>query len=555
MAQSVQDNVTIGDVLRLALPLSATLISGADQRQRSINWVVALTSWRNAAEELQSGDLALLPATMLNNSQEEIVLMGVESLVEIEAVGIIAPSGLPASALEAAQEAKLPIVVVPPEYGMRDLHRNISSLLIDRQRQTIERGLQLYRRLSELSREGHGLEKMTETMSQLTGKLVLVQDKRLDIRAMSQPADSPISEDAILKILKQKEQLPATLRNRKNAAQAMRNHWQQTLPLFDGDRQAARLVSPIISGDRARGYVSVVGWADELDPLDALTVEHGAAACGLEMARAKAVNEAKKEMRGDFLEGLLANRLPAEEIQRLESRLDHNTRLPHVVVTLRWAEWGEDPPSLRRLETVVNWLSTTHKRPALVHLYGEMCVCIFQTLYEGDRGDFSSALDLTRRIREYTAAEYNGSQLVAGISGLADTLEDWPQHYRQANKAMELAARLNMNETVDYSSLGIYQLLMKLEDVPAVQKFSQEVVGPLADYDRQHNSSFTQTMQSFFEHHGNVSQTAEALFIHRNTLLYRLDRIKELTGQDIDNADMRLAMHLALKLYQLQSSK
>ena len=53
-------------------------------------------------------------------------------------------------------------------------------------------------------------------------------------------------------------------------------------------------------------------------------------------------------------------------------------------------------------------------------------------------------------------------------------------------------------------------------------------------------------------HHGNISQTAESLFVHRNTLLYRMDRIQELTGQDLNNADMRLALHLSLKLWQLR---
>ncbi len=95
-----------------------------------------------------------------------------------------------------------------------------------------------------------------------------------------------------------------------------------------------RLVSPIISGDRARGYLSVIGPAGSLDLLDSLTAEQGAAACALEMAKAKAVSEAKKALRGDFLEGLLAGTLPQEEINRLASRLDHDTRQPHAILTL-----------------------------------------------------------------------------------------------------------------------------------------------------------------------------------------------------------------------------
>jgi purine catabolism regulator len=61
-----------------------------------------------------------------------------------------------------------------------------------------------------------------------------------------------------------------------------------------------------------------------------------------------------------------------------------------------------------------------------------------------------------------------------------------------------------------------------------------------------------ETIIAYFGHHGNVSQTAEALYIHRNTLSYRLDRIQELTGQDLENSDEKLALQLALKLWQVR---
>jgi purine catabolism regulator len=105
---------------------------------------------------------------------------------------------------------------------------------------------------------------------------------------------------------------------------------------------------------------------------------------------------------------------------------------------------------------------------------------------------------------------------------------------------------------VEFGSLGVYRLLSALEDNPTVQSFAKQVIGPLADYDHQHRGSLVETIDAYFKHHGNISRTADSLYVHRNTLLYRLERIQELTGHDIDQADMRLAMHLALKLWQLR---
>jgi purine catabolism regulator len=208
---------------------------------------------------------------------------------------------------------------------------------------------------------------------------------------------------------------------------------------------------------------------------------------------------------------------------------------------------------VRYLETAVNWILSSHNRPALVHIYGGTTLCVFQTLRSTD-SDMSTTKEFERRLREHLAAEpeYKEARLISGLAGPARSLTAWPEVYQHAVQAMKLAQRLRLNNLVEYDSLGVYQLLTQLDDIPAVHQFSQLVIGPLIEYDRKHRSSLVDTIAAYFEHHGNISQTAESLFIHRNTLLYRLERIQELTKHDLEQADTRLSLHLALKLWQLQ---
>ena len=443
-----------------------------------------------------------------------------------------------------ADSLNLTLLIVPDGRSIREIHHAIAALLTDQQTATRERGMQLYRQLSIMSREDHGLEAMTELMAKLTGKIVVIQDKRLEIQAMSVAGSTPIDLDDLQAALMQREQLPAVLRNRKQAAHSRQSYWQQ---LLMGD-EIGRLISPIISGDRARGYLSIIGSANTLDMLDTLTVENGAAACALEMAKVKAVNEVRKELRGDFLEGLLTGSLADKEIERLSRRLDHDTNLPHAVMILGWD--SSNAPSLRRLETAVNWVLSNHPRPALVHIHPQQHICIFQALK--DDKDMETAHDLARRIEEQVIDEFPKIRLVGGMSGPALALENWPLAYTEAVQAMQLCQRLNLTHVVEFGSLGVYRLLSALEDTPTVQDFAKQIIGPLADYDHQHRGSLVDTVDAFFKHHGNISRTADSLYVHRNTLLYRLERIQELTKHDINQADMRLAMHLALKLWQLR---
>lgn len=539
------NEVTISDILRLALPLKTAVLGDPSGARRNINWVVLLTTWNHLENQIKDGDLAIVPPHLQTEISEAQLRRNIQIAATLNVASFLCFKTISQVTSNTANKLDLPILVVPQTTQVREVHQAITSLLLDRQRATSERAMQLYRQLSEMSREGDGLQAMTDMMSKLTGNIVIVQDKRLELQAESWPQDTAVNKEAIIREIKKRDALPSILRNRLAAAKARQSYWQQILPI----ENLGRLVSPIISGDRARGYLSIIGPAGSLDLLDSLTAEQGAAACALEMAKAKAVSEAKKSLRGDFLEGLLAGTLPATEINRLAGRLDHNTKEPHAIMTFTWM--GTEHPSIRRMETTLSWLMTNHSRPALVHVYGGQYICVFQSLK--DTNDMETAHDFSRRFREQIAAEFPKDMIIGGMSGPTQTLEDWPRVYSEALQAMQVGKRLHLsNQIVEFNSLGVYQLLCELEDNPIVQQFTEYIIAPLAQYDEQHRGSLVQTISAYFDHHGNISQTAESLFVHRNTLLYRIDRIQELTGQDLSNADMRLSLHLALKFWQLR---
>lgn len=538
----------IADILSLALPFDTIMVAGTGHTRRNVGWAVLLTSWDDLELQVAPGDLVIIPPSLPKELTLADMLTHFKILAELSAAAVLMFAEVPPSLATFAAELELPLLIAPLDSSVREAHRSIVALLVDQQTAVKERGMQLYRQLSEMSREGQGIEAMTDLMSKLTGKIIVIQDKRLEIRAITYPRDTQIDIEALSAVIIQRDLLPAVLRNRKAAAKARQSHWQQLLL----GNNIARLISPIISGDRARGYVSVIGDAGELDILDNLTAEQGAAACALEMAKAKAVSEAKKAFLGSFLEGLLIGSLPQKEIERLEQRLDHDTKQPHAVLAFAWDE-AESAASIRRLETSINWVLSNHKRSALVYMHGKQHVCIFQALKDAE--DLGTAHELARRILSEVEAEYPKTRIIGGMSGPAHNLSEWPRVYNEALQAMQLSQRLHLSQVVEFNSLGVYRLLSALENIPTVQSFTEQIIGPLAAYDHEHKGSLVQTVEAYFTHHGNISKTAEALFVHRNTLLYRLDRIQELSRHDLNNADARLAFHLALKLWQLRPQK
>ena len=92
----------------------------------------------------------------------------------------------------------------------------------------------------------------------------------------------------------------------------------------------------------------------------------------------------------------------------------------------------------------------------------------------------------------------------------------------------------------------MYRLLFHLRNEPELLSFCEETIGRLEEYDAGHEGQLTETIQTYLELQGNVTRSAEALHLHRNGLLYRLNRIQDLAGVSLDNPTERLALQLAL---------
>jgi DNA-binding PucR family transcriptional regulator len=107
---------------------------------------------------------------------------------------------------------------------------------------------------------------------------------------------------------------------------------------------------------------------------------------------------------------------------------------------------------------------------------------------------------------------------------------------------------LSQGEQRADTPLHIAPLIEALRDDPAKAEYYSSLLEPLARYDREHHGDLVRTLDVYLRHGGNATRTANALFLHRNSLRYRLARIRALTGLDLDDADDRLALQVALLL-------
>ncbi len=138
----------------------------------------------------------------------------------------------------------------------------------------------------------------------------------------------------------------------------------------------------------------------------------------------------------------------------------------------------------------------------------------------------------------------------AWIAGLGEPATSPAQVHRSSTEARDAArlgyALLGPRRVVRPADLGIYRLLLILRDAGELAPFVQRTLDPLLA-DTRNGDALIDTLDAFFACNGNLSEAARRLHLHRNSLIYRLDRARELLGRDLDDAELRLALQLAIK--------
>ncbi len=300
---------------------------------------------------------------------------------------------------------------------------------------------------------------------------------------------------------------------------------------------------------RVAGYLSLVDRDDNLNEFDRLVLTYGADVCAIEMAKNRAIASAVEQTRGDWIQMWLSG-TPADD-DLLRTRAQQAGFEPgeqYVVAVYRAVnDLGQSLP----LEPVISLVRDDVSRRGVSGAVGQYVDAIVG-LYplEDDSSALARSRSSVEAVRDQLASRFPKGLVAAGISRPAAGLSSLREAYREAKDSVVIAYELSdRDSTTYYGDLKLYQLLLALKErnLEHLQQFYNDALGPLVAHDKRKQSDLIRTLSGFFAANGNLAKAAQELDVHRNTLVYRLERIAELTKLDLDDSDNRLILHLALK--------
>lgn len=136
-----------------------------------------------------------------------------------------------------------------------------------------------------------------------------------------------------------------------------------------------------------------------------------------------------------------------------------------------------------------------------------------------------------------------------GIGKQTKSIRCLYKSYNQAKAIQKLQSKNKIDKSlIFYSDMGIFKLLMSIEDEEITHEYYEHTIQAIKDYDKKNNSDLTDVLRSYLKNNGSVKETADELFIHRNTVNYKINKIEELLNMDLSSLDSRLQLSVGFML-------
>ena len=243
----------------------------------------------------------------------------------------------------------------------------------------------------------------------------------------------------------------------------------------------------------------------------------------------------EKYDRGNFIKNVMLDNILPGDIYLKSRELHFNNESMRCVILIRLAESCD-----ASVFDMVQSLFPDKNKDFVINI-NETDIAIIKEVSAG-----TEAKDLEKLARSIVDSISAGTsvQIVAGIGTVIRSIRDLAKSFKEAQMSLEVGKVFDTEKTIiSYENLGIARLIYQLPTT-LCDMFLREVFkrGSIETLD--HETLFT--IQKFFENNLNVSETSRKLFVHRNTLVYRLEKIRKLTGLDLREFDDAIVFKVAL---------
>jgi sugar diacid utilization regulator len=409
---------------------------------------------------------------------------------------------------------------------------HVANLVLREQQRAWQSYLEVHHRLSQLVLNNEGIAAIGQGIHETVGRPIFVEDELgQGLIQIGWPADQPPHKvGGVVE---------------RGAAGLMPLQQPRYFGRHEGQHE---MVIPLVAGKELLGHLHVL-LEGRLGSLEHMLLQNAAMALSLELVKQRTAREAELRLRMDFLRRLLrGGEMPPTHLEAEASRLGLRFEPGYRVLLIR--PIGEKAGTTEACGALAKALNSVRDRFQELEYEGFVVDGGKDSLLVvlGTEKDETEGRKRMGAVGAELLALLNGQGINArgGISGPGGKASDLPRLLKEASKALEMsAAGMGQVPVAWYQDLGVFAWVEL--DPEGLKQATRRLLGPVLEYERTHNLNLLDTLSLYYRHNCNLRKTAAAGYMSLSTVRYRLQRIRQLSGLDLEDPDTRLQVQLALK--------
>lgn len=314
---------------------------------------------------------------------------------------------------------------------------------------------------------------------------------------------------------------------------------------------------PMFSQRGLLGYLGLAVSILEIKSIEKFFLDKAVSLFTLELLKNYSVQENERLHHRDFLFDLLYNNFDSLDLIISRGKLwgwDFNK--PHLVIVGEIENLTSIPMERQLLEELIVYFGRTFRNllPGSICLdRNEQIVILLPVEKISPSQCQGIAKHYLQIIKKTAQSVIDNRKLSFGLGNLYPTAREIHRSFQEARAALELGRLLFPDKLyTSFAELGIMRLLQRL-DHQELEDFCVETLKPLLEFDSEANLQLQETLLAYFLCNGDLNQAAQRLFLHPNTLRYRLKKASEVLDKDIFRFDNQVNLFIALQISQLQA--
>ena len=448
--------------------------------------------------------------------------------------------------LELADELNLPLIEIDHEISFTDVMASLYSDIFDQQSHVIRKVEKVHNDSMNTVLKGGGMADIIESLSATIGNPIVIKDLHFEEYVFSKQTDERQREQLVTSINKVKKDYKKMLADGHTVID------QQT---FDEDT-VDRVIVPILVKNSIYGYLSVYGMIKEVSSFDSLYLESVSPIIAMEFIKKISVQEVENKYKSEFFEDLISldERRKSKAIERASYyRLDKNAF--YNILSIKFENVSELTSdeynqSITKAMYLIDLICKDAGRTYLRANKGKKVyvLTMWQDMGEEQNRKFK---DLAEKISDVLGNKIQALKTRVGLGRTYMGIDNVYKSLKDSEKAIDASRTYIESDVIEFETLGIYKIFCQDNLKEELVSFYNATLKPLVDYDRKRDTELVKSLVVYFETNGNLKKMSELLFTHYNTVLYRINRIQEITNKNLDAERDRYGLQTALKIMKI----